>query len=657
MSSPTATNSGGATGRVYKRRPGACETCKVRKRKCKFHEAHIKCWVPTVFGVILFLFDAKEEGKSESEQSPGPVGDLNTPESHAMSLSSAPDQLHYGANSSTSSISGIDQLLEASTMATPFGQISSHDEMWNPGTNSHFSSPEAMGSYPAEFVASPGSSFWDHGWHPQLYSVSDSPILSFGKCSATEWSQLQQPPQPLDERFQAVRSNFPPILHSCIKDHADNMTDVVRLFLTRKASRNGHHDFTLRLLDIHEECLKSHPHSNESTHDIHSVPADTHFRFAQGFCVEQHLGALYIDEAEFLQIFREVLGGDTSNAAKVALTYSALSISCSKSTERGLSTSNSNSLALAYYREGIIATEKLYTMAPSVLIFKALLTTSAASFLAALLYRKAFSNASWTILSKCRMQMLVANQLLTANVQSLNDGFIDHSPPTTPFGDEATPNLFLTQCRLAQLCSRMTEELQDYGAMRVPARQLDLAERAMRWIIVLQRFNSEVIEAVQRDKESIHADWGAKTVHFEPMGVTRPRSGVPAKLLTFEMALWSYGRMLGSKSNEPYLEKAEHAVAQFALEVLQILVEVDSSLAGSDGSFDQLVISSFCITAAYAHLLPDSATVFKRLVSTLGVFARISMTSSVVSLGKLSSVVDTVQKLLVPGQQSVVAEC
>ncbi|KAF6825294.1 hypothetical protein CMUS01_09885 [Colletotrichum musicola] len=128
-------------------------------------------------------------------------------------------------------------------------------------------------------------------------------MLSFGKSSATEWSQFQQPPQPLDEGFQAVDSNLPPALHSC-------------------------------------------------------------------FCVDQHLGVTYIDEAEFLQIFREVLGGDTSNAAKVALTYSALSISSSRSTERSFSTPKSNSLAQAYYREGLNATEKLYTMAPSVLTFK-----------------------------------------------------------------------------------------------------------------------------------------------------------------------------------------------------------------------------------------------------------------------------------------------
>ncbi|KAK1722721.1 uncharacterized protein BDZ83DRAFT_413972 [Colletotrichum acutatum] len=34
MSSPTSVNTTDVGGRVYKRRPGACETCKVRKRKC-----------------------------------------------------------------------------------------------------------------------------------------------------------------------------------------------------------------------------------------------------------------------------------------------------------------------------------------------------------------------------------------------------------------------------------------------------------------------------------------------------------------------------------------------------------------------------------------------------------------------------------------------
>ncbi|KAF6789343.1 hypothetical protein CSOJ01_14822, partial [Colletotrichum sojae] len=349
-----------------------------------------------------FYLTPKKRGRaSQNSKSPEPLGDLNASESHVMSLSSAPDQLHYGANSSTSSISGIDQLLGASTMATPFGQISSHDEMWNPVTNSHFSSPEAVGTYPAELVASPGSSVLDHSWNSQLYSVSNPPMLSFGKSSATEWSQFQQPPQPLDERFRAVGSNSPSVLHSCIAHHSEH------------GKRSG--------------CF---------------------------------------------------------------------------------------------------------------------------------------------ILSKS-----------------------------------------LFECELVN--SLMIEELQDHGAIRAPAHQLDFAGRAMRWIIVLQRFNSEVIDARQPNEESAHTTWGANAVQLESMGIARPRSGVLAKLLTFEMALWSYGRMLDSKSSEPYLEKAENAVAQLALEVLQILVEVDSSLAGSDGSFDQLVISSFCITAAYAHLLPDSVTVFK----------------------------------------------
>lgn len=179
------------------------------------------------------------------------------------------------------------------------------------------------------------------------------------------------------------------------------------------------------------------------------------------------------------------------------------------------------------------------------------------------------------------MQMLVAKQLLIEKAQSLNDAFIDHPPPVTSFGGGRTPSPFVTQCRLAQLCSRMIEELQDYGAMGGPAHQSDLAEKSMRWIIVLQRFNSEVVNA-HMDTKSTQADWGANAPRVEPIGIARQRSEVPAKLLIFEMALWSYGRMLGSKLSEPYLEKAESAVAQFALEVLQILVELDSMLAGSN---------------------------------------------------------------------------
>lgn len=217
-----------------------------------------------------------------------------------MSLSSAPDQLRYGANSSTpSSISGIDQLLEASTMSASFGQISSRDETWNPVPCNQFSSPEPMGSYPAEFVGSPVSSALDNGWNLQPCSVLSSPNVPLGKCSEAEWPQFQQPPPPLDEHYQAMGYDFPNFDHFCefrnpaegrnctkqgviVIGHADNMSDVVRLFLIRREiSGNGQHDFIFRLLDIHEECLKS-DNNHEIAHDIHAVPLDTHLRFAKG---------------------------------------------------------------------------------------------------------------------------------------------------------------------------------------------------------------------------------------------------------------------------------------------------------------------------------------------------------------------------------------
>ncbi|KAK2771201.1 hypothetical protein CKAH01_14447 [Colletotrichum kahawae] len=96
---------------------------------------------------------------------------------------------------------------------------------------------------------------------------------------------------------------------------------------------------------------------------------------------------------------------------------------------------------------------------------------------------------------------------------------------------------------------------------------------------------------------------------------------------------------------------SQHIVAQFASEVLNVIVNMDPSTTNMNRHFVQVAVGSFCITAAFAHLHLDQATIFNQLVSTLGLFARVSTTSSVVSLGKLSSVVDCVQRLITPDTQ------
>ncbi|KAF3798010.1 hypothetical protein GCG54_00003912 [Colletotrichum gloeosporioides] len=68
MSSPTTTNSVEAGGRVYKRRPGACETCKIRKRKCT--SSYSESSMNTLDVVLQFLGDG---GRPSCEKCLGPI--------------------------------------------------------------------------------------------------------------------------------------------------------------------------------------------------------------------------------------------------------------------------------------------------------------------------------------------------------------------------------------------------------------------------------------------------------------------------------------------------------------------------------------------------------------------------------------------------------
>ncbi|KAF3798009.1 hypothetical protein GCG54_00003911 [Colletotrichum gloeosporioides] len=378
---------------------------------------------------------------------------------------------------------------------------------------------------------------------------------------------------------------------------------MVKLFLNRRRNLNEtSSELIARLLEVVEECFATHEYLN--LFDNMSIPSphvDTHFQ-----------GAIYVSEIEISRLYQEIILEGVTDPAKRALVFASMAIgnlNYSKSSRSSPTTSNDTG-GSSHYEEALLAVEKMFVARPSILVFKALLTTS------------------------------------------LSDAFIDHDPLSEcdKPGVTATFRDFHAHCRLSQLCSRMSEDLHMAGDVSDPNSVAKVSDRAEKWIVVLQRFNSEVLET-RRWEDHLFA-WTPNSTHSDTSKLSVPVSSYPSKLFLFEMALFAYARLFQKAGADiSGLEKSEHIVAQFASEVLNVIVNMDPSTTSMDRHFVQVAVSSFCITAVFARLHPDQATTFKQLVSTLGLFARVSTTSSVVSLGKLSSVVDSVQRLMTPDTQ------
>ncbi|KAF4829653.1 Fumonisin cluster-specific transcription factor FUM21 [Colletotrichum tropicale] len=466
--------------------------------------------------------------------------------------------------------------------------------------------------------------------------------------------------------------------------HLPSLTtlDMVKLFLNRRRNRNlTSTELIARLLEVVEECFTTHEYL--SLFDDMNLPShhvDTHFQFIQAFLSQPYLGANYVSEIEVSRLYQEVVLEGVTDPAKRALVFASMAIgniNCSKSSHSSPTTSNETG-GNPHYQEALLAVEKMFVARPSILVFKALLTT----LVATLQYRVEQTSCVLGLCVSCaqalRLNSMAAirqlcqtdreiNQLRQAfwllyciekafrmrsgQFSSISDAFIDHSPLTDcdKTGTTSTSRDFHAHCRLSQLCSRMSEDLHMAGDARDPNSITKVSDRAEKWIVVLQRFNSEVLET-EGWEDHIFA-WTPNSTHPDTSKLSCPDSSYPSKLFLFEMALFAYGRLFQKAGTDISLDKSEHIIAQFASEVLNVIVNMDPSTTSMNRHFVQVAVGSFCITAAFAHLRPDQATIFKQLVSTLGLFARVSTTSSVVSLGKLSSVVDSVQRLMTPDTQ------
>ncbi|KAH9240686.1 hypothetical protein K456DRAFT_31719 [Colletotrichum gloeosporioides 23] len=635
MSPPTTTNSVEAGGRVYKRRPGACETCKIRKRKCDGGRPSCeKCLSSASYCVYLTpkkrgrssqssikqpssstltTDNNRRLGQSSSIRARQSFDDLNAHASHPIVTSTAADHVIYAASSSTpSSLSGIDQLLENTTVSHSFAP---QDDIWVSLGNRSFSSAENIGILSnIDMTTSPGTETLENGWTSGSY-VQDqaaNPSASFCELSPVNWVDFDMSSQQLDA-FEANHAVTLPASSNSPRHLPSLALDMVKLFLNRRRNLDGtSSELIARLLEVVEECFATQEYLN--LFDDMGIPSphvDTHFQFIQAFLSQPYLGAIYVSEIEVSRLYQEVILEGVTDPAKRALVFASMAIgnlNYSKSSRSSPTTSNDTG-GSSHYQEALLAMEKMFVARPSILVFKALLTTS------------------------------------------LSDAFIDHNPLTEcdKTGVTATFRDFHAHCRLSQLCSRMSEDLHVAGDVRDPNSGAKVSDRAEKWIVVLQRFNSEVLET-RRWEDHIFA-WTPNSTHSDTSKLSVPVSSYPSKLFLFEMALFAHGRLFQKAGTDISLDKSEHIVAQFASEVLNVIVNMDPSTTSMNRHFVQVAVSSFCITAVFAQLHPDQAAIFKQLVSTLGLFARVSTTSSVVSLGKLSSVVDSVQRLMTPDTQ------
>ncbi|KAL3292381.1 short chain dehydrogenase [Colletotrichum asianum] len=346
---------------------------------------------------------------------------------------------------------------------------------------------------------------------------------------------------------------------------------MVKLFLNRRRNLNGTSaELIARLLEVVGECFTTHkylslfddmniPSHHVDTHFQSIQGNDTHFQFIQGndprssslgilltnyrvaFLSQPDLGAIYVSEIEVSRLYQEVVMEGVTDPAKRALVFASMAIgklNCSKSSRSSPTTSNDTG-GNSHYQEALLAVEKMFVARPSILVFKALLTTS------------------------------------------ISDAFIDHNPLTDcdKTGTTSTSRDFHAHCRLSQLCSRMSEDLHMAGDARDPNSVTKVSDRAEKWIVVLQRFNTEVLET------KVWADhlfaWTSNSTHPDTSKSSCPVSSYPSKLFLFEMALFAYGRLFQRAGMDISLDKSEHIIAQFASEVLNVIINMDPSTTKS----------------------------------------------------------------------------
>ncbi|UQC73457.1 uncharacterized protein CLUP02_00101 [Colletotrichum lupini] len=577
MSSPTSVNTTDVGGRVYKRRPGACETCKVRKRKCDGGRPSCdKCLSSASF---CFYVTPKKRGRSSqnSREIQTDCVDCHTATKHNLSglnattrqsasfedfsyasqQSTSPpsptDHLRYfGPSSTQSSLSGVNRLLDLGQFPTAM-TTESLEEHWGPLSSGLLNSPEALGTQSTEIIASPVSSALEYCWSTQLLSNghSVSGPQDFDGLVTAGWnlSNLQ------------TANDESTVDHPVRVTSAYSTTDMVKLLIGRDRSSCNSKQFGQNLMDLVDEsttCCYS-PKLPENTYQRVQPSLETLVEFLHAFTAsEPYLGSRYIGETEISRLFEDV----------------------------------------------------------------ALITLHAFWLL-------------YTIEKPYRLR--------NGQASALNDAYIDHEPMSS--GIEARKPLMQTfgvHYRLAQCCARIASDFDSQEALSQS--MVFTSENLDNWLEQLQQLKVDVFTT--RHQPASAMTWDPRIASPNSPCMTPSEGDISASLLYFELVLCVCGRFSASSLGDSSTDKIEQRVLESAIDILKLLVEVDPTKAGTDQNSVRIAVSSFCLVATFISRANERATIFRYLVSTLGFFARMTINSPLMTLGKFSSVVDSVQKVL-----------
>ncbi|KXH30973.1 hypothetical protein CSAL01_09178 [Colletotrichum salicis] len=548
MSSPSSANTTDIGGRVYKRRPGACETCKVRKRKCDGGRPSCdKCLSSASF---CFYVTPKKRGRSSQNSRkiqlycvvfhtaakhirPGlnattrqsaSCDDFNFTSQQSTSPPSPTDHLNYfGPSSTQSSLSGVNRLLDLGQLPAP-GTTESLEGHWGPLSGGLLNSPDALGAQSTEIIASPVSSALEYCWSTQLLSngQSVSGFQEFDSVASAGWSL---------------------------------------------------------------ETLQTTTGESIIDHSVHAFTAS-----------EPYLGLKYVQDSEILRLFEEVVMKGMSDHVTSSIVYAALSIGCSILMRKSVRSKETESNMRCLYSNAMVHVEKLHSCPPSALNFKALIT------------------------------------------MALNDAYIDHEPISSEIGArKPSMQTFGVRYRLAQYCARIADEFDIQEAQS--GSTVFTVENVDHWLEQLQRLRVDVFNARRPAPTTM---WDSRIAPPNSPSIT----SISTSLLYFDLVSCFCGRFSARPLSDSISDKIEQKVIESAIDILKLLVEVDPTKAGTDQNLVRIAVSSFCLVATFISRANERATIFRYLVSTLGFFARMTVTSPLMTLGKFSSVVDSVQKTL-----------
>ncbi|KXH34032.1 hypothetical protein CSIM01_02367 [Colletotrichum simmondsii] len=285
MSSPTSVNTTDVGGRVYKRRPGACETCKVRKRKCDGGRPSCdKCLSSASF---CFYVTPKKRGRSSqtslnaTTRQSASFEDFSYASQQSTSPPSPTDHLRYfGPSSTQSSLSGVNRLLDLGQFPTPV-TTESLEEHWGPLSSGLLNSPEALGTQSTEIIASPVSSALEYCWSTQLLSNghSVSGLQDFDGLVTAGWnlSNLQ------------TANDESTVDHPVCVTSAYSTTDMVKLLIGRDRSSCNSKQFGQNLMDLVDEsttCCYS-PKLPENTYQRVQPNLETLVEFLHAFTASE----------------------------------------------------------------------------------------------------------------------------------------------------------------------------------------------------------------------------------------------------------------------------------------------------------------------------------------------------------------------------------